>query len=85
MTKLSEVKLTLGLAQHAAQNRDKWRGNVVAFCPTASCHWELESLRHQEIGADMSQLKMKAQDRDIWRTLVGGLCPRRGYRGLASK
>ena len=30
MTGLSEVKLTLKLAQHVAQNRDKWRGIAVA-------------------------------------------------------
>ena len=34
MAELSEVKLTWGEAQHAAQNRDKWRGIVVALCPT---------------------------------------------------
>ena len=35
MAELSEVKLTWGEAQHAAQNRDKWRGIVVALCPTS--------------------------------------------------
>ena len=36
MTELGKVKLTLGLAQHAAQNGVKWREVVVALCPTAS-------------------------------------------------
>jgi len=34
MAELSEVKLTWGELQHAAQNRDKWRGIVVALTPT---------------------------------------------------
>ena len=34
MAELSEVKLTWGEAQHAAQNRAKWKEIVVALCPT---------------------------------------------------
>ena len=34
MTELSEVKLTWGEAQHAAQNKAKWKKIVVALCPT---------------------------------------------------
>jgi len=34
MAELSFIKLTWGEAQHAAQNRDKWRGIVVALCLT---------------------------------------------------
>ena len=34
MAELSEVKLTWGEAQHAAQNRAKWKEIVVGLCPT---------------------------------------------------
>ena len=34
MAELSEVNLTWAEAQHAAQNRAKWREIVVALCPT---------------------------------------------------
>ena len=43
ISELGKAKLTLALAQHPTQNRDKWRGVVVALCPTASCHRELEA------------------------------------------
>ena len=33
MVELSEVKLTLGEAQHFAQDKAKWREIVVALCP----------------------------------------------------
>ena len=34
MAKLSELKLTWGEVQNAAQNRSKWKEIVVALCPT---------------------------------------------------
>ena len=34
MAELSEVKLTWGEAQHAAQNRVKWKEILIALCPT---------------------------------------------------
>ena len=34
MAELSEVKLIWGEAQHAVQNRAKWKEIVVALCPT---------------------------------------------------
>ena len=36
MAELSEVKLTWSEAQHAAQNRVKWKEIVVALCPTGN-------------------------------------------------
>ena len=34
MAELSEVQLTWGEAQHAAQNRARWKDIVVTLCPT---------------------------------------------------
>ena len=34
MAELSEVKLTWDEAQHAVQNRTRWKDIVVALCPT---------------------------------------------------
>ena len=34
MAELIEIKLTRDEALHVIQNKDKWKGTVIALCPT---------------------------------------------------
>ena len=76
------VKLLWGEAEHAAQNKDQWRGIAVALSPTGAKEWVMElkplsthQLHHPGVKLIWGKAEYAAQNKDQWRGIVVAFCP----------
>ena len=76
------VKLIWGEAERAAQNKDQWRGIVVAWSPTGAKEWVVglkppspHQLHHPGVKLIWGEAVHAKQNKDQWRGIVIALSP----------